>query len=65
MTIYDKFLGWGGRLFGARQDPHALAQALGHRDPHQGCLPWLQGRCPGLEQCPDCSWKEGTSRQQD
>ncbi len=63
MKIFDKFLGWA-QPFGTRRDYHALAQALGHRDPHHGCLPWLQGRCPGLEQCPDCTWKEGTSRQQ-
>lgn len=47
-----------------RTTPNALAQALGHSDPHEGCLPWLQGKCPGLEQCLDCPWKEGTSRQQ-
>jgi hypothetical protein len=64
MKIFDKFLGWADPLK-SRHDQHAQAQALGHRDPHDGCLPWLQGRCPGLEQCPDCTWKEGTSRQQD
>ena len=63
MTVFDKFLGWGTMPL-ARASDHAMARALGHRDPHDGCLPWLQGRCPGLEQCPDCVWKEGTSRQQ-
>jgi hypothetical protein len=64
MKIFDKFLGWADPLK-SRHDHHALSQALGHRDPHDGCLPWLQGKCPGLEQCLDCTWKEGTSRQQD
>ena len=63
MKIFDKFLGWVTTP-AARAGDHAMAQALGHRDPHDGCLPWLQGRCPGLEQCLDCAWKEGTSRQQ-
>ncbi len=64
MKYFDKFLGWATPLAG-RSGDHDSAQALGHRDPHDGCLPWRQGKCPGLEQCPDCSWKEGTSRQQD
>ncbi len=63
MRIFDKFLGWGTTPV-ARLNDHAMAQALGHHDPHDGCLPWLQGKCPGLEQCLDCPWKEGTSRQQ-
>jgi len=62
MTILDKFLNWAQRPSAGR-DLHTLSRALGHRDPHDGCLPWLQGRCPGLEQCADCNWKEGTSRQ--
>jgi len=62
MRIFDKFLGWGITP-PARTNPYAMAQALGHRDPHDGCLPWRQGRCPGLEQCADCTWKEGTSRE--
>ena len=41
----------------------ALANALHHRDTRGQCLPRRQGRCPGLEYCADCSWKEGTSRE--
>jgi hypothetical protein len=41
----------------------ALASALHHRDTRGQCLPRRQGRCPGLEYCADCSWKEGTSRE--
>ncbi len=63
MRLFDKFVGWAMPNAG-RTTPNALAQALGHSDPHEGCLPWLQGKCPGLEQCLDCPWKEGTSRQQ-
>lgn len=40
-----------------------LASALHHRDTRGQCLRRRQGRCPGLEYCADCAWKEGTSRE--
>lgn len=41
----------------------AIAAAL-HRNPlRRNCLARRQGRCPGLEFCPDCPWSEGTSRE--
>jgi len=40
-----------------------LASALHHRDIRGQCLRRRQGRCPGLEYCADCAWKEGTSRE--
>lgn len=46
----------------ARTDYPSLARALKHRHSHEKCLPRRQGRCPGLEHCADCSWKEGVSR---
>ena len=46
-----------------RTDYASLASALRHRDTHSHCLPHRQGRCPGLEYCSDCTWKEGTSRE--
>ena len=63
MNTFDKFLGWAIPN-AAPTSLHALARMLGHSNPRAGCLPWLQGKCPGLEQCLDCPWKEGTSRQQ-
>ena len=46
-----------------RTDYASLARALHHRDDHRRCVPRRQGRCPGLEYCADCNWKEGTSRE--
>jgi hypothetical protein len=44
---------------------HEFAAALRHASACKNCLVRRQGRCPGLEFCADCAWKEGTSREQD
>lgn len=53
--------GWAAPI-PLRTDFPSLARLLKHRDAHGDCLARRQGRCPGLEHCPDCSWKEGVSR---
>ena len=57
-----KYLSGWTNPAGLRTDLASLARALGHRDSHPQCLVHRQGRCPGLEHCPDCTWKEGVSR---
>jgi hypothetical protein len=59
---FDRFLGWATPIV-PRADYASLARELGHMDPRKDCLPRLQGLCPGLEFCHDCSWREGTARQ--
>ena len=64
MRLFDIPLGWA-TPYAPRYDYQTLARALGYRDAHSDCLPRRQGKCPGLEYCADCSWREGTSRQRD
>ena len=61
MWRFEGFLDWAtpGEL---RRGFHALAAALRQDDTRSRCLVRRQGRCPGLQFCPDCSWSEGTSR---
>ena len=40
----------------------ALARWLGFGE-RKDCLARRQGRCPGRDQCHDCAWAEGMSRQ--
>ena len=62
MWLSNFLPGWA-TPYALRTDYTALASALRHRDNHRHCLPHRQGRCPGLEYCADCTWKEGTSRE--
>lgn len=54
-------LGWATPLITAF-DLASLAQRLGHVDKHS-CNARKQGRCPGQDQCSDCAWSEGPSRE--
>lgn len=57
-------LGWESRL-PDQHDADSLARALGlTKREGRDCLPRRQGNCPGIEYCPDCSWSEGSQREQ-
>jgi len=64
MKLFDLALGWATPVV-PHFDQASLAQYFGHVDPEHNCLPRQQGKCPGLEYCPDCEWREGTSREAD
>jgi hypothetical protein len=62
MKIFERFVGWSTPIM-PRYDYASLAQDLGHKD-SANCLARQQGRCPGLEFCHDCTWREGSTREQ-
>lgn len=41
-----------------------FARFFGHHDKRHDCVARRQGRCPGLDQCHDCAWSEGMSREE-
>ena len=62
MTNLTKpLLGWATPIFTAF-DTASLAHALGHVEKHS-CNSRKQGRCPGKDQCSDCAWSEGPTRE--
>jgi hypothetical protein len=61
MKYFDAAPGWATPVIPVN-DYASLAKALGHEDGERACLARRQGKCPGLEFCPDCRWQEGTSR---
>ena len=63
MKYFDATPGWATPLIPAN-DYASLARVLGHHSGKHACLARRQGKCPGLEFCPDCQWREGTSRDQ-
>jgi hypothetical protein len=62
MKPLERFGGWSTPIL-ARFDYASLAQELRHKDSSR-CLARQQGRCPGLEFCHDCNWREGSTREQ-
>jgi hypothetical protein len=62
MKPFERFIGWSTPVV-PRHDPASLAQDLGYKD-HPNCLARRQGKCPGLEYCHDCTWREGSTREQ-
>jgi hypothetical protein len=62
MKPFERFVGWSTPVV-PRYDYASLAQDLGHKD-SANCLARQQGRCPGLEFCHDCTWREGSTREQ-
>ena len=61
MKYFDAAPGWATPVIPVN-DYASLAKALGHEDGERACLARRQGKCPGLEFCPDCQWQKGTSR---
>jgi hypothetical protein len=61
MNIFERFVGWSTPIV-PRFDYASLAQDLRHPD-SANCLARQQGRCPGLEFCHDCTWREGSTRE--
>jgi hypothetical protein len=62
MELFERFIGWSTPVV-PRHDHASLAQELGYKDA-PNCLARRQGKCPGLEYCHDCTWREGSSREQ-
>jgi hypothetical protein len=62
MKPLERFVGWSTPVM-PHYDYASLAQDLGHKD-SANCLARQQGRCPGLEFCHDCTWREGSTREQ-
>ncbi|MEK6591683.1 MAG: hypothetical protein AABZ67_01245 [Pseudomonadota bacterium] len=60
--LMDRLIGWATPV-ASRTNYAVLAQQLGHKVARHDCLPRRQGLCPGLDQCHDCPWTEGISRQ--
>jgi hypothetical protein len=61
MKYFDAAPGWATPVIPVH-DYASLSRALGHERTERVCLARRQGKCPGLEFCPDCQWREGTSR---
>jgi hypothetical protein len=62
MKPLERFVGWSTPVV-PRYDRASLAQDLGYKG-GANCLARRQGRCPGLEFCHDCTWREGSTREQ-
>ena len=62
MTLFDRYIGWSTPVV-PHYDYASLAQELRHRN-SANCLARRQGKCPGLEFCHDCTWREGSTREQ-
>lgn len=65
MDSLRTLVGWATPLV-PRFDPTALAKQLGYSllgsGKRGGCVARRQGNCQGLDQCEDCHWSEGVSR---
>jgi hypothetical protein len=65
MTQHDEFRfqpGWAMPIVVDHGKPTLLSWFLGLLRNHPECLALRQGRCPGLEQCHDCTWTAQSSR---
>lgn len=62
MITLERCLGWSTPVV-PRYEFASLAHVLRHPNSAQ-CLARRQGRCPGLEFCHDCTWREGSTREQ-
>lgn len=48
--------GWATPLVVDYCNPSFISWLLGFAGERGGCLARRQGRCPGLDQCHDCTW---------
>jgi hypothetical protein len=48
--------GWSTPILVDYRKPSFIAWLLGFDGAPRACLARRQGRCPGLDQCHDCTW---------
>lgn len=54
--------GWATPITVDYSKPSFLARLLGFADEKSRCRARAQGRCPGLDQCHDCTWSSVSER---
>lgn len=54
--------GWSTPITVDYRKPSFIAWLLGIAHEREFCRARRQGRCPGLEHCPDCTWSQQRRR---